>query len=125
MFRVGDRVRIIGGPWASDCGIITKISRRTLSVRTDTPRRRDALVNIDHAELIEKTAEPETYDFDGGFGIGGLGSYVELPIIPTEAQIERMEKLERRARRCRRCGQSDVFDGAMFTVNADICDDCF
>ena len=69
----------------------------------------------------------EHQDFDGGFGIGGLGRYVEEPIIPTVEQMNRQEALERRARRCRKCGQTDVFDGAMFTVDPEsgLCDDCY
>ena len=65
-------------------------------------------------------------DFDRGFGIGGLGHYEEPPVIPTVAQIERLERLEARSTVCRRCGQSDAFDGAMFTTGGgDVCDDCY
>ena len=70
---------------------------------------------------------PQTYDFDRGFGIGGLARYEEPPFIPTVAQMERLERLEAQATYCRRCGQSDVFDGAMFTTDrsSGLCDDCF
>jgi hypothetical protein len=67
------------------------------------------------------------YDFDsGGFGIGGLGRYEEPPVIPSAKALERYERLEKRATYCRQCGQSDVFDGAMFTTLAGsgLCDDC-
>ena len=66
-------------------------------------------------------------DFDRGFGIGGLGRYQEDPIIPSVTAIERVERMEARARTCRRCGQSDVFDGAMFTTDASsgLCDECY
>ena len=65
-------------------------------------------------------------DFDKGFGIGGLGRYVEDPIIPTVAQIERHEKMEAQATFCSRCGESDAFDGAMFTTGGgNVCDDCY
>jgi len=66
------------------------------------------------------------YDFShSGLGIGGLATYQEEPPVPTVAQMERLERMEARATRCRRCGQTDVFDGAMFTtVGGDICDDC-
>ena len=66
-------------------------------------------------------------DFDrGGFGIGGLGRYEEPPFIPTKAQMDKLECMEARATYCRRCGESDVFDGAMFTTLASsgLCDDC-
>jgi len=74
------------------------------------------------------TGEENPRDFSHtGLGIGGLGSYVEDPIIPTVAQMERMERLERQDRRCRRCHQSETFDGAMFTTDArsGLCDDCY
>lgn len=75
------------------------------------------------------TASPAAtgYDFDGGFGIGGLGRHVEKPIIPSVEAIERVERMEQRATYCKRCGQSDVFDGAMFTTDASsgLCDDCY
>jgi hypothetical protein len=65
------------------------------------------------------------YDFDGGFGIGGLAHHQEKPIIPTIEQIERLKRMEASAMVCRKCKQSDVFDGAMFTtVGGNICDDC-
>lgn len=61
-------------------------------------------------------------------GIGGIGIFAEneKPTIPTARQIERMERLDREAIRCRICGQTDIFDGAMFTTirGGDICDDC-
>lgn len=61
-----------------------------------------------------------------GLGVGGAGSYVEPTIIPTIAAIERVERMEKRATYCRKCGQSDVWDGAMFTTGGgDVCDDCY
>lgn len=61
-------------------------------------------------------------------GIGGIGIYAdnEMPIVPSERAIARLERMEKRATYCRRCGQSDVFDGAMFTTlgGTNICDDC-
>ena len=66
------------------------------------------------------------HDFDRGFGIGGLARHEEPPLVPSLAAIERVEAMERRATVCRRCGQSDEFDGAMFTTGGgNICDDCF
>jgi hypothetical protein len=65
------------------------------------------------------------FDFDQGFGIGGLSRHEEKPVVPSEKALERYERLQREARYCRLCGQSDVFDGAMFTtLGGDICDDC-
>ena len=76
--------------------------------------------------VTQPAAQDNPYDFDRGFGIGGLGRHVEPTTVPTVAQMARLEKMEARARYCRRCGQSDVFDGAMFTTGGgDICDDCF
>lgn len=63
----------------------------------------------------------EPSDFDSG-----LGRHEEKPIAATAVQIGRMEAQARRERICRRCGQSDIFDGAMFTTGGgNICDDCF
>lgn len=72
-------------------------------------------------------AQPQA-DYCGIMGIGGLGIYAEneAPFVPSERAIERYEKLAAQARTCRRCGQTDVFDGAMFTTSGgDVCDDCF
>ena len=66
------------------------------------------------------------HDFDQGFGIGGLGRHEEPPIVPSLAALERVENMEKRSRICQVCGQSDVFDGAMFTTGGgNVCDDCF
>jgi len=44
---------------------------------------------------------------------------------PTAEQIGRVVSREKRATYCRVCGQSDIFDGAMFTTGGgDVCDDC-
>jgi len=66
-------------------------------------------------------------EYNHTFGIGSLSSYEETPIIPTVAQIQRVAKMESEARYCRCCGQSDVFDGAMFTTDpsSGLCDDCY
>lgn len=37
-FKNGDRVRIISGAWASDCGTVTSVTKSTVRVRTDTRR---------------------------------------------------------------------------------------
>ena len=70
----------------------------------------------------------EPSDYCGIAGIGGIGLYTEneSPIIPSVRVIEQYERMAAHARRCRRCGQTDVFDGVMFTLgDGDICDDCF
>lgn len=72
-------------------------------------------------------AKQRGYDFDRGFGIGGLGRYEETPFIPTIRQIEQLEHLEATDTVCRRCGGSENFDGAMFTTDrsSGYCDDCY
>lgn len=37
-FNKGDRVRIVRGAWASDCGTVTSVTKKVVRVRTDTPR---------------------------------------------------------------------------------------
>jgi len=100
-----------------------------LKVRLDTPGVNGlAIVSPDDVEEIEATDEENPCDFShSGLGIGGLAHYEEPPFVPSAAAIERVEEMERRARYCRKCGQSDVFDGAMFTTDAGsgICDDCY
>lgn len=81
-------------------------------------------------QVPQAAAEPTgpVCDFDRtGAGIGGIGRLEEKPIVPTEAALERYERLEAQATYCRRCGQSDAFDGAMFTTDpaSGLCDDCF
>lgn len=68
------------------------------------------------------------HDFDrAGLGIGGLSRQIEKPAVLTIKQIKYLRRLEHKATRCRRCGQSDVFDGAMFTTDpsSGLCDDCY
>jgi len=68
------------------------------------------------------------FDFDGGFGIGGLARHEEQESIPTVEQIKHAEQkqIEAQLHRCRICGASEM-DGAMFTTDPDsgICDDCY
>ena len=76
--------------------------------------------------MSKKAKPPEEHPADfshSGLGIGGLGSFVEPPFIPTIAQMRRMEQMERETIRCRRCGESD----AMFTTDrsSGLCDDCY
>lgn len=85
---------------------------------------------LDHHPDDEQTTTltPVPMDFDQGFGIGGLGRFVEDPIIPTIAQMKKLEQLEAQATYCRMCGESDVFDGAMFGNNGKssrLCNDCY
>lgn len=53
MFKEGDRVRIVSGPWASDCGTVKKVTARTLKVKLDSSHQGLALVNPKDAKLIE------------------------------------------------------------------------
>lgn len=130
MFEVNDRIRIVSGPWASDCGTIRKIRRSgMLLVALDiTGHRGLAVVQPSDTQLIDTQSARQSTpaDFDRGFGIGGLGRYEEPPVIPSDRAIERMLKLTDTDVICRRCGASMNFDGAMFTTGGcDICDDCF
>ena len=80
-------------------------------------------------EHAKQANEAPANEYHGVMGIGGIGTYAEneMPVIPSVAAIECMERMEARARYCRRCGQSDVFDGAMFTTDrgSGLCDDCY
>lgn len=79
-------------------------------------------------EDSEKAVPVVEDEYCGAMGIGGVGVYAdnEMPTVPSIAAIERVSRMEREATYCRRCGQSDAFDGAMFTTGGcDICDDCF
>lgn len=128
---VGTRVTI-NKPGTRDHGMAGTIkevdSRGNYKVMADGSRlgrwRPVAEITAPQADAIKENA----HDFStSGLGIGGAGSYVEQPIIPTIAAIKRVERMEQRATYCKRCGDSDVFDGAMFTTarGSGICDDCF
>jgi hypothetical protein len=71
--------------------------------------------------------ETQVEDFQGSFGIGGIGIYQqnETPIIPSDETIRRYEEAVKNATVCKICGCSSL-DGAMFTTirGGDICDDC-
>jgi len=80
----------------------------------------------EHARREHPQPMPDEHPYDfshSGLGIGGLGSFVEPPFIPTIAQMRRMEQVEAGIRACRRCGESD----AMFTTDrsSGLCDDCY
>lgn len=128
--NVGDRVRVLSGQYEGMIGTVAMVNQGHVKISGLHPKGKVFLRHT-AVEVVADEPAPDTdghpYDFDrGGFGIGGLGSYEEPPVIPTLAQMERLEQLERQARYCRRCHQSDVFDGAMFTTGGgDICDDCF
>lgn len=67
-------------------------------------------------------------DFDRtGLGIGGIGRHIDELIVPSDTAAKRISAKKRQGRRCCRCGQSDVFDGAMFTndPSSGLCDDCY
>ena len=99
-----------------------KITFDGTMTRAEAEAERDRL---NHSVLDQEPSQ--SYDFDRGFGIGGLARYAEPPVIPTVQQMERVAKLEAQAVRCRRCGDTDMFDGAMFTTDAasGLCDDCY
>ncbi len=79
-----------------------------------------------YSEVDNRFSPVAPVDFDSGLGIGGLGRHIEQPVVPTIAAIERVERTEKTAIYCRKCGQSDVWDGAMFTTGGgDVCDDCY
>jgi hypothetical protein len=124
MHRINQRIRIVSGPWATDCGTIKGIEPGTLLVNTDSGQQRGyARVHPDDAEPI-KPEQPEQ-GFDSGLGIGGLGQHVEEH-APTTQEIERQVIAERTTQRCSRCGASEL-SGAMFTTDAGsgVCDDCY
>lgn len=90
------------------------------------------------SEWIAREIDGEFYEESGaqaensrdfghsGLGIGGLGRHIEETLIPSVEAIVRVEKMEAQAQYCKQCGESDVFDGAMFTTMAGsgYCDDC-
>lgn len=132
MFELNDRV-IIRDRRSTDHGragtvIATDMSRSySYQVRIDNDN--EAFWYAEHmltaSSVADQPANESPYDFDGGFGIGGLGRHEEKPIIPSVKVLERYERKAAQARTCRRCGQTDVFDGAMFTtLGGNICDDC-
>lgn len=53
--KVGDRVRITGGGWASDCGTITKVLVHTIKVRLDTRGRNIRLRKRDRGKTYSIT----------------------------------------------------------------------
>jgi hypothetical protein len=141
MLKIGDKIKI-NDPRAlyhGQPGVIIRVREGTnfpyqVRMAPDEDSVSDFWFTAGEVEKAEPAPirptrpEPEESagDFDKGFGIGGLARHEEPPFVSTVKQIERLERLEKKARRCRRCGQTDVFDGAMFTTIAggDICDDC-
>jgi hypothetical protein len=103
---------------------ITKVGGKYQINFSGTMSKAEAKAERDQLNQV-KPALAAGMDFDGGYGIGGLGRHAERPIIPTIEQMERVEQAEKRARRCRRCGDTDVFDGAMFTTapSSGLCDE--
>ena len=132
MYQVNQRVRIVSGPWASDCGTIRKIQKKCLLVEVDSGARGLAAVKPHDVEPIRieeisSVMDESHLDFShSGLGVGGLANYDEPVTIPSVAAIKQMERIEREMTVCRRCGESDILDGAMFTTGGgDVCDDCF
>lgn len=115
-----------GGAYVADYRVLV----RELGISAQRAAR---VIRLMRAEQIKSRPAPPrnvmggSGDFDRGFGIGGLGRYVEDPIIPSLAAMERAERMEAQARYCSRCGESDLFDGVMFSTDpgSGLCDDCY
>ncbi len=77
-------------------------------------------------EQYEKMQQGKGFDRTG-LGIGRLSQHTEPTPTPSARQIERVVRKTRQAQTCCRCGQSDTWDGAMFTTDpsSGICDDCY
>jgi hypothetical protein len=63
-------------------------------------------------------------DFDGGFGIGGLGRYEEIPVVPTIAQLDRQARREANYVRCD-CGHRVPAAQVMNASLGTACPDCY
>ncbi len=48
-------------------------------------------------------------------------------VTPSLASVEKYDRASKQTKHCKVCGQSDSFDGAMFTVDSSrkTCDDCY
>lgn len=137
MLKVGDCI-IINDPRAAYHGekaVIVRIRKgkalpyklRVKSLCFDYWFRASEVEEVAADNPVAQPTE-NVHDFShSGLGIGGLGRHEEAPIIPSIAAMKRVENLERQAHTCRKCGQTDVFDGAMFTTapSSGLCDDCF
>jgi hypothetical protein len=134
-FNVGDTVKLLDPQSLANgvTGIITEIN---LSGR-GYPYRVD--FGVHHAyhpesELTSEAIQPQrvpvaeyqSMDIDSGLGIGGINNDQSMPVIPSLRAIERVQKMHDTDTICKRCGQSENFDGAMFTTlgGSNICDDC-
>lgn len=51
--KAGDRVRIVSGTWASDCGTVVSVTRGFVRVRVDTPPNHVAIVRLSDVERVE------------------------------------------------------------------------
>ncbi len=119
-------IEIMSGPWQGSRGEI--VGRRSGTLRVKTLHGVILVSSQDTIREIQQRSDDESpLDFSSsGLGIGGLAHYEEKPIIPSARALERHERKLAQATTCHRCGQTDVFDGAMFTTGGgDICDDCF
>ena len=120
--QVGQRVRI---KWDGSEGVILELGTQTALLRMDELDEDGVAEYRESLSELEILQEPTPPDFDGGFGVGGLGRYEETPYIPTAEQFAREQQRVAKLHRCRRCG---VLEGnAMFTTDPErrICDDCF
>ena len=121
--RVGQKVRV---RWDGCEGTILELVARDALLRMDEPDE-DGVTeyheSLSEIEPLQESRQTAT-DFDGGFGIGGLGRFEETPPTPTAAQIRGEQR--HIGRRCARCRHTEG-GGAMFTTDPDrrVCDDCF
>ena len=88
--------------------------------------REQALAELDRLNAKPEPMQTVQFDFDGGFGIGGINRAQEMPIVPTPEQIGRYNRAVETDVVCKVCGASKHFGGAMFcNGGGDICNDCF
>ena len=120
--QAGQRVRI---EWDGSEGVILELGTQTALLRMDEPDEDGVTEYRESLGELEVLQESVSSDFDGGFGIGGLGRYEETPSIPTVQQMQREDAWIAKLRRCRKCGQLE--GDVMFSTCPDsgLCDDCF
>lgn len=125
-------VEVVAGHWTGLRGEVVRESGGMLRIRISEGH--NALVRPSHVRdiqgeelaIVASLDGSSPYDFsESGLGIGGLATYEETPVIPSERQLERLERLLATEQICKRCGASSL-DGAMFTTlgGSCICDDC-
>jgi len=120
--KAGQRVRVT---WDGKLGTIISLDNRDAVLRMDEPDEDGVTEYRESLSEIEALREPSPPDFNGGFGIGGLGRFEEAPCVPTAEQVRREGARVAKLRRCHRCGALE--GDAMFTTDPErrVCDDCF